>query len=109
MLKVYANVIHPGKGLADALRPRCHEAVSTDGGDNSVTEKDDMVLLSFEGIYFPWEEAAGAIRSHITKDSTGKMAVLDMENWRITRFFIKDGTVTSRSGSLNNALDYNGF
>ena len=52
-----------------------------------------MVLLSFEGIYFPWEEAAGAIRSHITKDSTGKMDVLDMENWRITRFFIKDGTV----------------
>ena len=61
MLKVYANVIHPGKGLADALRPLCHEAVSTDGGDNSVTEKDDMVLLSFEGIYFPCEEAAGAI------------------------------------------------
>ena len=52
MLKVYANVIHPGKGLADALRPLCHEAVSTDGGDDSVTEKDGMVLLSFEGIYF---------------------------------------------------------
>jgi len=109
VLKVYANVIQPGKGLAEALRPLCGEAISTDDGDNTVTERDGMVLLSFEGIYFPWEDAAEIIGAHITPASSGKMDVLDMENWRITRFFIKDGTMTHRSGSLNNALDYNGF
>ena len=37
------------------------------------------------------------------------MDVLDLENWTITRFTLQGGFMQERSGSLNNALDFNGF
>ena len=75
----------------------------------TVTEDGPLVLVSFEGLYFPVEEAAGCIKRHLTRETTGKMDVLDLENWTITRFTLQGGFMQERSGSLNNALDFNGF
>ena len=110
LLKVYASISGVAQGLADELREAVQDAVHADESPaETVTQDGPLVLVSFEGLYFPVEEAAACIKRHLTKETTGKMDVLDLENWTITRFTLQGGFMQERSGSLNNALDFNGF
>ena len=38
----------------------------------------------------------------------GKLDVLDLENWRMTRHAFRDGVLHSSAAPLNNVLDYSG-
>ena len=38
----------------------------------------------------------------------GKLDVLDLENWRLTRHLFDQGRIRSSSAPLNNVLDYSG-
>ena len=110
LLKVYASISGAAQGLADELREAVRDAVHADESPaETVTEDGPLVLVAFEGLYFPVEEAAARIKRRLTSETAGKMDVLDLENWTITRFTFQGGFMQERSGSLNNALDFNGF
>ena len=49
-----------------------------------------------------------AFRAHLTPDMQGKLDVLDMDGWRLTRHVFTGGQVKSSSAPLNNVLDYSG-
>lgn len=110
LLKVYASISGARQGLADELKEAVQDAVHADGSPaETVAEDGPLVLVAFEGLWFPVEEAAACIKRHLARGTTGKMDVLDLENWTITRFTFQGGFMQERSGSLNNALDFNGF
>ena len=65
-------------------------------------------IFSMEGAYFPEDEVVAAFRTHLTPDMQGKLDVLDMDGWRLTRHVFAGGQVKSSSAPLNNVLDYSG-
>ena len=108
--KVYASISRAAEGLADELKEAVRDAVPADESPaETVSEDGGLVLVSFEGLWFPVEEAAACIKRHLVPETAGKMDVLDLENWTITRFTLQGGFMQERSGSLNSALDYSGF
>ena len=67
-----------------------------------------MARVSFEGVYFPVDEVLAALARHLRPEHQGKLDVLDLENWRLTRHLFDQGRIRSSSAPLNNVLDYSG-
>ena len=68
-----------------------------------------MLRISFEGLYFPEEDVVATLEQHLKPSQVGKLDILDLDAWRMRRYVIGQGTITSRANSLNNVLDYSGF
>ena len=110
LLKVYGNLWPAPEGLLATLDPICAQAMTREVEDTPrVCQEGDLLRMSFEGLYFPVDEVLEAIKNRLAPGQQGKLDVLDMEQWRLERHLFADGTVTSRSTSLNNVLDYSGF
>lgn len=105
LIKTYGNIYPASKELLRELAARMQDAIPA---GNVTVANGDMLLLSFEGIYFPLEEVLAGIERHITGQSAGKLDYLDLEAWRLTRFRIENGKISSSSAPLNNVLDYSG-
>ncbi len=110
LLKVYAAFAPATQEDFRKLSEACTSAIAAeDDHDPFVTMLDDMLRLSFEGLYFPLDDVAPIIQELAEKKTAGKMDVLDMENWRMTRYQAKgDGRLEIRSAPLNSVLDYSG-
>lgn len=111
LLKVYGHIYPADSHLESALREALVSAIADEiSRDLPLLERvGDMLRLSFEGLYFPEEEVVEAITCHLQPKQQGKLDVLDLDAWRMRRYFIEKGAITSRSASLNNVLDYSGF
>lgn len=108
LLKVYGHVFPVNDALYEDLAHACADALP-DADDIPVLERDgDMARISFEGVYFPEDEVLEALVRHLGPEHKGKLDVLDMEGWRLTRHVLAEGSVHSSSAPLNNVLDYSG-
>jgi len=67
-----------------------------------------LLRFSFEGVFFPGDEAAQALEPFLSADSSGRIDVLDMEAWTLTRFVFTDGKIVRSVRDLNHVLDYSG-
>lgn len=107
LVKAYGHVYPVGAPLEDALRAALREALP-DNDDVPLLERDgDMLRISFEGGYFPEEEVVSVLRTAPGR-TLGKLDVLDLENWRLTRHAFRDGRLHTSAAPLNNVLDYSG-
>lgn len=110
LIKVYAAFAPAAQEDFLQLSEACSSAIACeDDLDPFVTLLGDMLRISFEGIYFPLDDVAPVIQKLAEKKAAGKMDVLDMENWRMTRYQAKgDGRLEIRSAPLNSVMDYSG-
>lgn len=109
LVKAYGHVYPVTPALYDALELALRDALGDDDGDVPLLCREgDMARISLEGFYFPEDDVLDAFRAHLTPAMQGKLDVLDMEGWRLTRHVFDHGQVKSSSAPLNNVLDYSG-
>lgn len=116
VLKVYASFAPVRPWVVDRLTAIAREAMGREDEEVPIVSVlGDMVRLSFEGLYFPWDEATVVFEKAVAEGARGKMDVLDMENWTMTRFesaeergtggfHLKRGKVP-----LNHVMDFSGL
>ncbi|MBQ9406533.1 MAG: hypothetical protein IJU37_07345 [Desulfovibrio sp.] len=108
LLKVYGH-IHPADAtLFSALKDACAAALPDNDDIPLLEQEGDLVRISFEGAFFPVEEVLAAVQTRLLPEHQGKLDVLDMDAWRLVRHVFRAGRVESRSGSLNQVLEYSG-
>ncbi|MDR1659869.1 MAG: hypothetical protein LBR94_05955, partial [Desulfovibrio sp.] len=95
ILKVYGHVLPVTDELYAALDKICAGAI-TDGRDEPVLRREgEMARISFEGVYFPVDEFLKILAPHLGPEHRGRLDVLDIENWRLTRHVFDGGLRTS--------------
>ncbi len=107
LVKVYGHVYPADASLETALRAALADALPDSDDEPLLDRVGDMLRISFEGSYFPEEEVVAALRA-AAGTLQGKMDVIDLEGWRLTRHSFHDGELRSRVAPLNNVLDYSG-
>lgn len=108
LVKAYGHVYPVTPALYAALESALRDALNDDEDVPLLCQEGDMARISMEGSYFPEDEVVEAFRAHLTPDMQGKLDVLDMDGWRLTRHVFAGGQVKSSSAPLNNVLDYSG-
>lgn len=108
LVKAYGHVYPVTHALYAALEQALRDALHEDDGVPLLCRDGDMARISMEGAYFPEDEVVDAFRTHLTPDMQGKLDVLDLDAWRLTRHLFAGGLVTTGSAPLNNVLDYSG-
>ncbi|WP_297160008.1 hypothetical protein [uncultured Desulfovibrio sp.] len=108
LVKAYGHVYPVTPALYAALESALHDALNDDEDVPLLCQEGDMARISMEGSYFPEDEVVEAFRAHLTPDMQGKLDVLDMDGWRLTRHVFTGGQAKSSSAPLNNVLDYSG-
>ena len=106
-VKAYGN-LHPADGRAlQAL-----EAVFDSWGLTVELElagsNGDLLRLGFEGVFFLYYDAVEAIRPFLTPASTGKLDILNFEDWTLTRYTFDAGRLCRGQRDLNQVLEYSG-
>ena len=110
LIKIYAHFAPVTDDVVRELEDCVSSAIcAEDFTGPIVSTLGDMVRLSFEGIYFPEEEVADIVRRAVEDGASGKMDVLDLENWHMTRYEGKDHVLHKSGAPLNNVLDFSGF
>ncbi len=87
-----------------ALMPPC----DVTGADELLSLTNDLLRVSFEGMYFPIDELMSALMPFLHSESQGKIDYIDMEAWRLTRYTIQGQHIDSSCVCLNTVLDYSG-
>jgi len=107
LIKVYANIYPAGQELYNALINELSGLYIEDELEGNIVDlKNDLILISFEGIHFPIEEIIETIEAFLSPTSQGKVDYIDLENWRLTRYIIKGKHISHRSNSLNAIMEY---
>ncbi len=110
LIKVYAHFAPVTAELVRELEDSVSSAIcAEDFAGPIVSTLEDMVRLSFEGIYFPEDDVADIVRHAVEDGACGKMDVLDLENWHMTRYEGRDHVLHKSGAPLNNVLDFSGF
>lgn len=107
LLKVYGNLFPADEADFTALARAAASCVG-EGADGPVTLTGDLLRISFEGLYFPVEDVLEAVAARLSPQQQGKLDVLDLEAWRLTRHLFAKGRISSRAAPLNNVLDFSG-
>lgn len=105
LVKVYASVSPAHANLERAVATACASAM---GNDDWLFLEGDMLRISFEGMYFPLDEALAVLAQNMESACSGKLDYLDMEAWTLTRCLFEGNSVTRSTRSLNHVLDYSG-
>ena len=107
LVKVYA-ALHPADAAcADAVRQAGLAAVH-DSGEVWLFHENDLLRISFEGLYFPEDEVLAALASRLPAQGRGKVDVLDLEAWELRRYTRENGVFRLSARELNQVLDYSG-
>lgn len=113
ILKVYGNLYPCPQSFVpglDAICSNCYPPSDQLSNETPVIYyANELLRISFEGIYFPIEEVLSYLESVLTPSQNGKIDYLDLENWKMTRYLIEDVRIVRHSTSLNNVMDYSGF
>lgn len=107
LVKVYGGFRPVTQEFHDALAVCLAEALPT--GNALVGLRDEMCVISFEGVYFPLEAVLAAIARHALPETRGRLDYLDLENWRLYRHELAEGALCGNEADLNHVLDYSGF
>lgn len=79
--------------------------------------EDNLLQITHEGDYFPHEDVAMVLAKYISKESKGKLDIIDLEEWTLLRFFLDaehnsvllknehEKLPYSRKSSLNHVLE----
>lgn len=106
LMKVY-GAFHPTGENVDAALTTLESQVI--GDTPWFYRTNDMVNISYEGIWFPVDDALDLLSTHLAPNSTGKLDVLDLEAWTLTRHLWRGGQFhSSPARDLNSVLDYSG-
>jgi len=112
LAKVYAAFSPAG---AEALRSVEQAGARALGHEEQwLFLEGDLLRISWEGVYFPLEEALCALGDSLPLTAEGRLDYLDIEAWTLTRFiFTVDsqagkGVFSSSTRSLNQVLEYAG-
>lgn len=106
LIKVYGNFWAAQPDLARELTLVAAQAFPV--AQHAIDLTKDLLTISFEGVFFPVEETVAVLKGHQKPESLGRLDVIDLENWRLTRYTIKAGAITQRSAPLNNVLAWSG-
>lgn len=107
LLKIYGNLYPADDALFQALRQTLSCALPSP--DDPIVELEgDLLRISFEGIYAPLDTLLHCLTTHLSPQLQGKVDILDLEAWTLTRHTVQDGTVRSNTAPLNNVLAYSG-
>ena len=111
ILKVYGHIYPADQALETDLQRALDSAIADEISHDVplLSREKDMLRISFEGLYFPEEDVVATLEQHLKPSQVGKLDILDLDAWRMRRYVIGQGTITSRAKSLNNVLDYSGF
>lgn len=108
LIKVYGNIWPADKDFYDSIVRISRDSIPT-GNDPPIVEfSGDLIKISFEGIYFPTEEILNFMQKNINPMQKGKLDILDLEDWTLTRYTFINGKISINSAPLNNVLDYSG-
>lgn len=108
LCKVYGHIYPAETALEEAMRAAVASAVC-DNDDIPLLERDgNMLRISFEGSYFPEEDLIPVIEAHLSSAHCGKIDILDLDAWQMTRYQFQNGVLSRRTAPLNNVLDYSG-
>lgn len=106
LVKAYASIF-PEDGLPlRELEEVCGQALG--GEAPQLRSESGMLLLSFEGIYFPEEDFVAALQNCPDSRRQGKLDVLDLEDWLLRRYVFEGDETVAKKAPLNNVLDYSG-
>lgn len=109
LLKIYGHLWPADRELLHALEALSGQILGRADSDIPLFELEgDLVRISFEGSFFPVDEVLEVIRRHLNTASKGKLDVLDLDAWTLTRHVFAGEGVTTSSASLNHVLDYSG-
>ena len=79
--KTYGHLFPADQHIADAVG-----AVLSDWNIPECTELEgDIFRISFEGVFFPLDDVLDALRPLLCAESSGKIDLIDMEAWTLTR------------------------
>ncbi len=68
----------------------------------------DQLRISFEGVWFPWEDVLEALGRCLGPEARGKLDVLDLDAWTLARHTLDERGFHSAVRPLNQVLDYSG-
>ena len=107
LIKVYGHVWPISKDVKKKLSPYfiANEHMSA---EEMLEYENDMLRISFEGIYLDIEEVLTILKCYLQATSQGKVDYIDLEAWTLTRSSIKNGLISTSSASLNAVMDYSG-
>lgn len=107
-LKIYGYLWPTDATLSAELAPIVAAAMPQPvGKEDPILELDgDLLRIAFEGTHFPHQETLEAISARLMPDSQGKLDILDLEAWTLTRHIFRGTEHTAHSASLNDAMDY---
>lgn len=110
LVKVYGNFTPASLEFAEKLSS-CGPFASAmaDAGD-VVALEGSLLLIFFEGVWFPVDEVVDRVRQWLaeTRNAAGKLDVLDIEEWKLSRYLVQNGKLLLKQAPLNNVLDYSG-
>lgn len=107
LIKVYGNLFPADEAILQALLPIASLASPQESAP--IILEGDLLLISFEGVYFPLEDLVECLKGLLKSGMEGKIDFLDIENWKMTRYLIGDGKISHNSVGLNHVMDYSGF
>ena len=106
LVKVYAAFLHADARVLAAVEKAGREAMGHE--DAWLFLEDDLLRISWEGVYFPLEEVLQALAATLAQNAGGKLDYLDLEDWTLTRCIPHNGVFQCSKRSLNHVLDYSG-
>lgn len=107
LLKIYGNISPATQMLFNILDKIATQAMPMP--ELPVLKlSNELLTISFEGIWFPVDESVDTIRAHLTPAQKGKLDIIDIETWTLTRYVIRNGSILHSSAPLNNVLSYSG-
>lgn len=107
LIKVFGNLYPANEAFLQALSPSASLAVPLEPAP--LILNGDLLLISFEGVFFPVEDLIDCLQGLLKPGMEGKIDYLDLENWKMTRYGIKDGKISHSAVGLNHVMDYSGF
>lgn len=105
-MKVY-GAFHPVPDEVDKALLELQPLVM--GTEEFFFRVNDMINIVYEGIWFPVDDALEALTRTLPHEAVGKMDVIDLDNWTLTRHQWSGGIFhASQPRDLNFILDYSG-
>jgi hypothetical protein len=107
LVKIYATFSPADDSVLSTVEQAGQTAAGQD--DPWLSLEDATLRLAWEGVYFPLEEVLQALEGALGKDAQGRLDYLDLENWTITRYILRENAFSApaRRG-LNQVLEYSG-
>ena len=108
LVKVYAGLHPVAAACADSVR-RAGSGAVHGSGEIWLFHEQELLRISFEGLYFPEDEVLEALESCLSAHAQGKIDVLDLEGWELRRYVRENGVFRLYRRGLNQVLDYSGL